>query len=57
MTAAELVQEAHEKTRCAEAEILALVRRSWPGRTQFTPTQCRLVVNHIERRVGKETRR
>lgn len=49
MTLLDLVHEVHEKTHLAELEILELVRRSWPGHMQFTPTQARLVVSHIER--------
>lgn len=50
MTLLELIQEVHERTHFPELEILDLVRQSWPGKMQFTPTQARLVVNHFERR-------
>lgn len=49
MTLVELVQEVHEKTHLPMEEILDLVQNSWPGKHEFTPTQCALVVNHINR--------
>lgn len=49
MTTADLIREAHTATRHSEDEILAMIRKAWPGRTEFTLTQCRLLVSRIER--------
>jgi hypothetical protein len=52
MTLLDLCTEVNEKTHLGELEVLELVRRNWPGRMEFTPTQCRLVVQLVANRGG-----
>jgi len=49
MTLLEVIQEVQEKTHLGELEILDRVKRAWPNRQQFTPTQAALVVRAIQR--------
>ncbi len=53
MTLLDLIDEVEERTHFGKLEILEKVREAWPLHTEFTPTQCALVVNSIQRKEGK----
>ena len=55
MTLQEFCEEVEEKTHVGRLEILEMAREAWPTLTILTPTQAKLMVNHIERKLREGT--
>ena len=53
LTLREMVEGAQEVTHLGEAEILDIVLSNWPRTSEVRPTQYRLLVWLIEKKVGE----